>query len=152
MFRKLRRRGDCSRGSLYHGHMRPVYIHTHERVCIYLYIYIYRDREGEICLWRVVCIYIDTYIYIYGGCPIFLYLKTTLSPCLSRTFRGLPRPKENPQKLHLTTITKAYMLTHIILPFRRPFRRAFADLSRPQKSTHFASHMFRLYIKCKQGF
>ena len=90
-------------------------------------------------------------IYIYGGCPIFLYLKTTLSPCLSRTFRGLSRPKENPQKLHLTTI-KASMLTQIILPFRRPFRRAFAHLSRPQKSTDFASHMFRLYIKCKQGF
>ena len=67
-----------------------------------------------------------------GGCPIFLYLKTTLSPCLSRTFRGLSRPKENPRKLHLTTI-KASMLTHIILPFRR----AFADLSRPQKSTDF---------------
>ena len=83
----------------------------------------------------------------YGGCPIFLYLKTTLSPCLSRTFRGLSRPRENPQKLHLRTI-KAYMLTHIILPFRR----AFADLSRPQKSTDFASHMFGLYIKCKQGF
>ena len=86
-----------------------------------------------------------------GGCPIFLYLKTTLSPCLSRTFRGLSRPKENPQKLHLTTI-KASMLTHIILPVRRPFRRAFADLSRPQKSTDFASLMFRLYIQCKQGF
>ena len=88
---------------------------------------------------------------IYGGCPIFLYLKTLLSPCLSRTFRGLSRPKENPQKLHLTTI-KAYMKTHIILPFRRPFRRAFADLSRPQKSTDFASHMFWLYININKGF
>ena len=79
-----------------------------------------------------------------GSCPIFLYLKTTLSPCLSRTFRGLSRPKENPQKLHLTTII-APMLTHIILPFRRPFRRAFADLSRPQKSIDFASHVPALY-------
>ena len=106
------------------------------------------------CHPHVMCVYIYIYIRIsiYGGCPIFLYLKTTLSPCLSRAFRGLSRPKENPQKLHLTTITKAYMLTHIILPFRRPFRRAFADLSRPQKSTHFASHMFRLCIKCKQRF
>ena len=44
------------------------------------------------------------------------------------------------------------MLAHIILPFRRPFCRAFADLSRPQKSTDFASHMFRLYIRYKQRF
>ena len=87
-------------------------------------------------------------IGIYLGVVQYSFIS---KPPSRRAFRGLSRPQENPKKLHLTTI-KAYMLTHIILSFRRPFRRAFADLSRPQKSTVLVSHMFRLYINCKQGF
>ena len=67
---------------------------------------------------------------------------------LSRSFAAQGKPT----KTSSDDDKKAYMKTHIIVPFRRPFRRAFADLSRPQKSTDFASHMFWLYIKHKQGF
>ena len=76
----------------------------------------------------------------------------TSKPPSRRAFRGPFAAQTKPaKKLHLRTII-APMLKHIILPFRRRFRRAFADLSRPQKSIDFASHMFRLYIKCRQGF